>query len=1080
MKEHAHTASGGARFVGKEARTFAELLRRRAAEHGQAPAFTFLGAETAGDVTLTYGELERRARAISVELESRGLSGQRVLIVLPAGPTYLASLFGCFYAGAIAVPVPAPLFDAQGQGPKLLASIAQDSGAAAALVGGQRPPEGQRLTVEGLAGHVDLIAAESITPGATPADWTPQLLDSRTLAVLQYTAGSGGTLKGVRVTHANLLDNAEALRRGFGHTGTDKVLLWLPTHQGLGLIEGVLQPLYSGVPSVLMPPQAFFQRPVRWLEAISAHGATISGAPDFAYELCARTVTDAELARLDLSRWRVAFTSGEQVRAETMAHFSARFAPRGFQQKAFRPVYGLTECTYLVACGRSEGGPTLRGVTPDALAQQRITESPDAATKLVSCGPAPTLQVLIVNPTTRVARGDQEIGEIWLSGVSVADGYWGRVGTTEEAFRGRLASTASGMRAFLRTGDLGAWVGGELYVTGRVRDVIIWDGQDLRLHDVEFDVESSHPALVPGSCAAFALKQGRQEQLTAIVEVFPSEGPPLAPAEEQARLRELARAIRSAVHQRHGVTLAEVALVRAFSLPRAATGHVSRNAVRQAHVASELALLLRDHVGESAAATVKAPASAAPAVEAPRREPALEESASALHVPLPPAMYAVKDPARASKDQLGASRVFDLPEGTEAFHISEALHAVWAAHEPLRLRYTRKAGSDGWAALITPEKVPVPLTRLELKSRPDEECWSEVERTARRLAAEVGGCGGALATFVFCDRGPAKTPWLLAVCHPAVMDETSWRILATDLADACEQARMRGRVRLAPQSGSLTQWVQQLVSEAQLPRLAVEARVHWLARSSSRVPERALVTGTPGAPAPGSVAFVDAAALQRTASLFDVSREALVLGACALAYGTQAHRTSVRVSLAQSARCTSRYQVDASRMLGNLQYMFPVVLPIEPEATAGDLAQHAHLELSDAPLGGLAYEALRAYGTDRELAAALLSLPAPDFSLHVEDEGAPSSRGPLRTLARFDEGTGPGASMAPLRVEAKLTAERVQLLWHGATSDAGLLSALAKQTEQTLRTLCAHAGGSRAATAMEHGIAHASTAQRSR
>ncbi len=1073
MKEHAHTAGGGPRFVGKEARTFAELLRRRAADHGQAAAFTFLGAEAAGDVTLTYGELDRRARAIAVELETRGLSGQRVLIVLPSGPTYLASLFGCFYAGAIAVPVPAPLFDSQRQGPKLLASIAQDSGAAAALVGGQRPPEGQRLTVEGLAGHVDLLPAESIAQGAVPPDWTPQLLDARTLAVLQYTAGSGGALKGVRVTHANLLDNAEALRRGFGHGPADKILLWLPTHQGLGLMEGVLQPLYSGVPSVLMPPQAFFQRPARWLEAISAHGATISGAPDFAYELCTRTITEAERARLDLSRWRVAFTSGEQARAETMERFSARFTACGFQRKAFQPLYGLAECTYLVACGKPEGGPTLRGVAADALAQQRITEGPEAKTMLSSCGPVPSLQVLIVNPTTRMPRGDQEIGEIWLSGLSVADGYWGRVGTTEEAFRGRLTSSAGGMRAFLRTGDLGAWFGGELYVTGRVRDVIIWEGQDLRLHDVEFDVESSHPALVPGSCAVFALKQGRQEQLTAIAEVFPPEGPPLAPAEEQARLREITRAVRREVSQRHGVTLAEIALVSAFSLPRSARGHVSRNAVRLAHMASELTVLLRDHIDESGGA-------AAPAVEASRREPAPEESSSGLPVPLTPAMYAVKDPARASRAQLGASRVFELPEGLEAFHLSEALHAVWAAHEPLRLRYTRKAGSQDWAALITPEKVPVPLTRLELKSRPDEECWAEVERTARRLSAEVGGGGGGLSTFVFCDRGPAKTPWLLAVCHPAVMDETSWRILATDLADACEQARMRGRVRLAPQSGSLTQWVQQLISEARQPRLVPEARVHWLMRTSSRLAERPQVAGTPGAPAPGSVAFVEAAALQRTASLFDVSREALLLAACALAYGTQAHRAAVRVSLEQSARGTSRYPVDASRMLGNLQYAFPVVLPIEPEATPGDLAQHAHLELSEAPLGGLAYEALRAYGEDRELAAALLALPTPDFSLHLEDEGAPSSRSPLRTLARFDEGSGLGASTAPLRVEAKLTAERVQLLWHGATSDAGLLGALAKLTEQALRTLCAHAVGTRAATAAGHSVGRASTAQRTR
>ncbi|MDY7229513.1 AMP-binding protein [Hyalangium rubrum] len=1074
MKEHAHTASGGPRPVVKEARTFADVLRRRAAELGPAPAFTFLGTEGtgSGDVTLTYAEVDRRARAIALELETRGLSGQRVLIVLPPGPTYLASLFGCFYAGAIAVPVPSPLFEGQRQGAGLLAAIAQDSGAAAALVGGEPPA---------LAGHIELIAAESIVPRAMPLDWMPQLPDSRSLALLQYTAGNNGTPKGVRVTHANLLDNAEGLRRGFGHCATDKILLWLPTHQGLGLIEGVLQPLYAGISSVLMQPQAFFERPVRWLEAMSAHGATISGAPDFAYELCVRTVTENERSRLDLSRWRIAFSSGEQVRAETLERFSAHFGPRGFQQRAFRPVYGLAECTYLVAGGKSEGGPTLRGVAVDALAQQRITERPGAATKLVSCGPASTsVQVLIVNPSTRAPRGDQEIGEVWLSGLSVADGYWGRVATTEEAFRGRLASSASGTRAFLRTGDLGACVGGDLYLTGRVRDVVIWEGMDLRLHDLEFDAAASHPAVVPGSCAAFALKPLRDEQLTLVAEVFPPEGPTLTPADEQARLREITRAIRRNVGQRHGVMLAEICLARAFSLPRSSTGHVSRSAVRTAHLASEYPLLLSDRAHESSEKDTKADVSPV-AVPAPVPSvPLAEKLPAPAQVPLTPSMYAVHDPARALQNRMGASRVFELPEGTEAFHLAEALHAVWSAHETLRLRYARKADAGDWAALITPDKVPVPLTRLELASRQDEESWAEVESTARRLGAEVGQCAGPLATFVFCDRGQRKAPWLLAVCHPALMDESSWRILATDLADACEQARLRGRVRLAPQSGSLTQWVQHLVSEAELPRLASEARVHWLARSSTLPPEPSPVANAAETPAPGALAEVNAAALQRTSTLFDVSREALLLAACALAYGTYTRRSAVQIRLEQSARVTSRYQVDASRMLGNLQYVFPVLLPIEPEALPAELARHTHVELSNAPLGGLAYEALRAYGADRSLADALLALPAPDFSMRLEDEGAPSSRGTLRTLAMFNDGPWPGEGSLPLRVEARLSAERVQLLWHGTTSDGSLLSALAKLTEQTLRTLCAHADNTRATTATGRGPARVPTAQRSR
>ncbi|KFE66365.1 Long-chain-fatty-acid--CoA ligase [Hyalangium minutum] len=1081
VREHTHSpASGGARQLWKEARTFADILRRRAAEQGQIPAFTFLGAEASEDVTLSYGELDRRARAIAMELEKRSLSGQRVLIVLPPGPASVASLFGCLYAGVIAVPVPPPLFDAPGLEPKLLAAIAQDSGAAAALVGGPRPAEGQRLTIEGLAAHIDLIPTEDAASASPPADWTPPFVDSRAIALLQYTAGTASTPKGVRVTHASLLDNSEALRRGLGQTASDKLLLWLPTHQGLGLLEGVLQPLYTGLPAVLLPPSVFFQKPRRWLEAISTHGATISGAPDFAYELCVRRVNEAERAGLDLSRWRVAFSSGEAVRAETMERFSSHFAPCGFQPRAFRPVYGLAECTYVVASSRSEDGPTLRGVGVDALSQQRITERRGAATKLVSCGPASTVQVIIVNPATRALRGDQEIGEVWVTGLSVADGYWGRVGTTSEAFRGRLSGSAAGMRAFMRTGDLGATSNGELYVTGRIQDVIIWEGQDLRLHDLEFDVEASHPALVPGSCAAFAHKQGREEQLIVVAEAFPPGTSQAAPVRMEALTREITRAIRLNVYQRHGVQPTELLLLRAGTLPRSSLGRVSRNAVRTAYPTFESEPLLRDR-GEEPTETVSTLQVPAPtAAVATRGEAEPEGTIPTGLVPLTPAMHAVHAPAHAVEHPTGACRVFELPQGTRWQHVEEALHAVWMAHETLRLRFARSeaGGPEAWAAAITPEKSPVPLTRIELSTRPDEECWQLVERTARELGLELGQCIGNLASFVFCDRGPRSPAWLLAACHPSLLDESSWRILATDLAEACEQSRTRGRVRLTPQSGSLTRWVQELMNEIQLPRIASEARAHWLARAPVPAPARPS-PASQELPAPGALAVIDAAALRRASTLFDVSQEALLLAACAHAYGTQLQRPTVRIGLEQSARVSSHYPVDASRMLGNLDFSFPATLALEPDAAPQEVARYAHAELLGAPLGGLAYDGLRAYGADRALATSLTALPAPDFTLHLADEGAPSSRESLHTLAIFESAFPPGQGTARMRVEARLSAERAQILWHGTTSEGVLLSLLAQKTEQTIRALCAQADGNRAAPAQGPGAARTPTAQSS-
>jgi hypothetical protein len=445
-------------------------------------------------------------------------------------------------------------------------------------------------------------------------------------------------------------------------------------------------------------------------------------------------------------------------------------------------------------------------------------------------------------------------------------------------------------------------------------------------------------------------------------------------------------------------------------------------------------------------------------------------------------MHAVHAPARAIEHPTGASRVFELPEGIQGQHVEEAVRAVWTAHETLRLRFARadQGGPESWAAAITPEKSPAPLHQLDLSSRPDDECWQAVESAAQRAGAELGQCTGPLVSFTFCNRGPRAPAWLLVACHPALLDESSWRILATDLAEACEQSRTRGRVRLAPQSGSLTQWVRELMAEVQLPRLASQARTHWLARTWVPTPERPPVTGAQASPAPGALAVIDAAALQRASVLFDVSREALLLAACAIAYGTQLQRTSVRISLEQSARASSHNPVDASRMLGNLDYAFPAVLSLDADATAQDVALYAQTELLEAPLGGLAYDALGAYGTDDVLAQALTALPAADFSLHLEDEGAPSSRETLRTLAIFESGPSPRTNPTRLRVEARLSAERTQVLWHGDTSDGALLSALAKQTEQTIRTLCAQADSTRAATAQGHGTARLPTSRRSR
>lgn len=515
--------------------TLLDVLRRRAADTPSKRAYTYLRDGEQDEQSWTYGELDRRARAVAAVLQAAGAEGRRALLLYPPGLDYLAAFFGCLYAGVVAVPAYPPQ---RQRGLPRVRAILADAQAAYALSTSAITQALERIITKGET-YDDLAAlrwidSDLVEPGAE-RDWVEPQLTADSLAFLQYTSGSTGNPKGVMVTHANLLHNQRLIQESFGHTAEDVIVGWLPLYHDMGLIGNVLQPLYLGASCILMSPVHFLQKPARWLSAITRYRATTSGGPNFSYDLCVRQVTEAQRASLDLSAWAVAFNGAEPVRAATLDRFSDRFQDCGFRRRAFYPCYGLAEATLLVTGGtKGEGARTFSyGAASPAGREDRL---------LVSCGRSRAGQTIrIVHPESGIGCPDGEVGEIWVGGPSVAQGYWRKEQESEETFHACLAQSGEG--PFLRTGDLGLLREGELFVTGRLKDLIIIRGRNHYPHDIERTVEESHPALRPGGCAAFSISEEDEERLVVVQEVEPRAQGLDVPA--------IAATIRQAVAQAH-------------------------------------------------------------------------------------------------------------------------------------------------------------------------------------------------------------------------------------------------------------------------------------------------------------------------------------------------------------------------------------------------------------------------------------------------------------------------------------------------------------------------------------------------
>ncbi|HEV2764701.1 MAG TPA: AMP-binding protein, partial [Pyrinomonadaceae bacterium] len=552
--------------------TLVDLLRGRAQYQPARPVYTFLNDGEAEEAQLTYAELDRRARAFSVVLRQTITEGARVLLLYPPGLEYITAFFGCLYAGAVAVPAYPPR---RNRSLLRLESIFADADANVALTTDEilariaprfpHHPQLESLRWLTTADVADAAADDWHAPGITPD----------ALAFLQYTSGSTARPKGVMLSHRNLLHNERLIQLAFRQTEHSRIVGWLPLYHDMGLIGQVVQPLYSGGSCVLMSPVAFLQKPFRWLQAISRYGATTSGGPNFAYDLCARKVTAEQRATLDLSRWEIAFNGAEPIRHETVERFAAAFAPCGFRREAFIPCYGLAEATLLVSARTGTSPVAIKRLEARALEQNRVLEADagDAnARTFVGCGRVTAdQQLFIVDPDARAACEPGRVGEIWLSGASVARGYFNREAETEHTFRARLAGHDGD--SFLRTGDLGFIADGELYITGRLKDLIIIRGLNHYPQDIELTVQGCHPALRVDAGAAFSLEVAGEERLIVVQEVD---------HRQAADWPAIIESISAAVAAAHEVQVAAVALIKAGSIPKTSSGKIQRHACRAA------------------------------------------------------------------------------------------------------------------------------------------------------------------------------------------------------------------------------------------------------------------------------------------------------------------------------------------------------------------------------------------------------------------------------------------------------------------------------------------------------------------
>jgi len=560
------------------------MLRRRAKKSPDQTAFIYLLDGQSNQAVLTYAQFDRRARAIAAHLQNMGFAGQRVLLVYPPGLDFITAFFGCLYANCVVVPTYPPhrhrmlnpFYAIAAAGVRVALSTASAAAQFKSMIESESVQSATFL-------QIPWLATDEI-PDALAVQWNEPSIVPEMLAMLQYTSGSTSQPKGVMLSHANLIDNIRAIDRAFELHREDISVFWLPMYHDMGLVGGVLVPMFAGVKTILMSPVTFLQKPITWLAAISKYRASISGGPNFAYDLCVRKITSEQKAALDLSSWKLAFSGAEPVQAATLKRFVASFAQCGFNPAALYPCYGLAEATLMVSGPKRGSGATVKTFHNTELTGNHVEPVPDGndqARPLVACGsPVDTVRVVIVNSKTHTEAPPGCVGEIWVAGASVGQGYWHNPRLTERSFKTHLSNTGEG--PFLRTGDLGFMSDGQLYITGRREDLIIVRGMNRYPQDIEATARMSHPLLEVGYGAAFAMDDHGSQRLILVQEVKHN---------GKMDLKLVLDAVRMAVLDEHDLALDKIVLVRSGTIPKTSSGKVQRRACRRAFLGGELKTL---------------------------------------------------------------------------------------------------------------------------------------------------------------------------------------------------------------------------------------------------------------------------------------------------------------------------------------------------------------------------------------------------------------------------------------------------------------------------------------------------------
>ena len=651
--------------------TLIDLLRRQADRDPGRKSFSFLNNGEREAATLTYAELDVQARRIGAMLQERKAQGERILLLYPPGLDFLAAFFACLYAGAIAVPAYPPRRHRQ---LSRIPAIVADARARFALTTKVFLPKIEAwFSDESEQRSLTVMATDLRAEEGREQQWSPPAISGQDLAFLQYTSGSTASPKGVMVSHANLLHNSALIYKSFGHSSESVFVSWLPHYHDMGLIGGILQPLFGGFPVILMSPAAFIQHPIRWLRAISTYRATTSGGPNFGYELCVDKIAPEQCETLDLQSWDVAFNGAEPVHYETIERFSRMFAPCGFRKRAFYPCFGLAEATLFVSGPRPIDPPRIRTFQESALGRHHLVEASAGESdsrSFVGCGQSPSEQlVCIVDPETVTQCPPEQIGEVWVSGPSVAQGYWKRTEETKTTFRaklpprplnrerevdswtsdvqpdrssrlikpeqGQLQGASASLNSqnghlmaglggeFLRTGDLGFMHEGELFITGRLKDLIIIRGRNHYPEDIEWRVEHCHPLIRHEGSAVFTIGTNGEQRLVVAAEVehqhwerrqkrrnkdykgtnrrSPERLQPAIP--RIAYVEKAIQAIRKVVADHHELQVYAVLLLKSGTMPKTSSGKTQRHLCRSCYLEGSLNML-----ASSALSTVEAAA----------------------------------------------------------------------------------------------------------------------------------------------------------------------------------------------------------------------------------------------------------------------------------------------------------------------------------------------------------------------------------------------------------------------------------------------------------------------------------------